>query len=556
VRRRAWRNPLHLRRLLVPYLGALHGDQLRAVVPLAAYLALFQVIVLQTPVAGPQGIFLGLGAVVVGLVLFMEGLRVGLMPFGEAIGHALPQRLRLRVVLAVAFVLGIGVTLAEPAIGALQMAGRAVDPQQAPVLYTLLNGWAPALVGAVGLGVGVAATLGLLRFLLGWSLKPMIFASVGLALGLSLLCSQQPHLGDVLALAWDCGAVTTGPVTVPLVLALGMGVARSAGQRDEGLAGFGIVTLASLMPVCAVLLLSLLVAAVIDPTAVQPLESAHDSLSALAWYERSPWQEILGGLRAIVPLVGFLVLVARTLARTTMDEKELTMVGIGLTLIGMIVFNLGLSYGLSALGAQAGGLVPAAFAPLPGVSAAPLYSPLFGMILAFAFAWILGFGATLAEPALNAMGTTVETLTNGAMTKRALVTAVSLGVGSGIALGLAKMVFEIPTLWLLLPGYGLALVMTLASSETFVNVAWDSAGVTTGPVTVPLVLALGLGFGQAVGVADGFGILALASIGPIVSVLAVGLRVRWKLARLARRHGSATPLSPPTPPASPAQAEP
>jgi hypothetical protein len=232
------------------------------------------------------------------------------------------------------------------------------------------------------------------------------------------------------------------------------------------------------------------------------------------------------------------------------------MVGIGLTLIGMIVFNLGLSYGLSALGAQAGGLVPAAFAPLPGVSAAPLYSPLFGMILAFAFAWILGFGATLAEPALNAMGTTVETLTNGAMTKRALVTAVSLGVGSGIALGLAKMVFEIPTLWLLLPGYGLALVMTLASSETFVNVAWDSAGVTTGPVTVPLVLALGLGFGKAVGVADGFGILALASIGPIVSVLAVGLRVRWKLARLARRHGSATPLSPPTPPASPAQAEP
>jgi hypothetical protein len=548
VRRRAWRNPLHLRRLLVPYLGALHGDQLRAVVPLAAYLALFQIIVLQTPVVGPQGIFLGLGAVVVGLVLFMEGLRVGLMPFGEAIGHALPQRLPLRIVLAVAFVLGIGVTLAEPAIGALQMAGQAVDPKRAPVLYALLNGWAPALVGAVGLGVGTAATLGLLRFLLGWSLKPMIYVALTVALGLSLLCMQLPHLADVLSLAWDCGAVTTGPVTVPLVLALGMGVARSAGQRDDGLAGFGIVTLASLMPVIAVLLLALLVSAVIDPATLGVSSGTEAAeIAAVAWYALSPWQEILGGLRAIVPLVGFLVIVARTLAKTQLEEKELTMVGIGLTLIGMIVFNLGLSYGLSALGAQAGGLVPAAFAPLPQVAAAPLYSPLFGIVLAFVFAWVLGFGSTIAEPALNAMGTTVETLTNGAMTKRTLISAVSLGVGTGIALGLGKMIFDIPILWLLLPGYGVAIVMTVFSSETFVNVAWDSAGVTTGPVTVPLVLALGLGFGQAVGIADGFGILALASVGPILSVLGVGLLVRWKLARLTRQTSSAAAMQSPAP---------
>jgi hypothetical protein len=553
VRRRAWRNPLHLRRLLVPYLGALHGDQLRAVVPLAAYLALFQIIVLQTPVAGPQGILLGLGAVVVGLVLFMEGLRVGLMPFGEAIGHALPQRLRLRMVLAVAFVLGIGVTLAEPAIGALQIAGQAVDPQRAPILYVLLNGWASALVGAVGLGVGMAATLGLLRFLLGWSLKPMIFAALALALGLSLLCAQMPDLGDVLSLAWDCGAVTTGPVTVPLVLALGMGVARSAGQRDDGLAGFGIVTLASLMPVSAVLLLALLASAVIDPASVATVSTgAETGIAAASWYVLSPWSEIFGGLQALVPLVGFLLIVARTLARTQLEDKELTMVGIALTLVGMIIFNLGLSYGLSALGAQAGGLVPAAFAPLPQMAAAPLYSPLFGVILAFAFAWVLGFGATIAEPALNAMGSTVETLTNGAMTKRTLVLAVSLGVGTGIALGLGKMIFAIPILWLLLPGYGLAVLMTLFSSETFVNVAWDSAGVTTGPVTVPLVLALGVGFGHAIGVADGFGILALASVGPILSVLAVGLLVRWKLARLTRRAPPSAPLVKPAVSSAPA----
>lgn len=533
VRRRAWRNPLHLRRLLVPYLGALHGDQLRAVVPLAAYLALFQIIVLQTPVAGSRGILLGLAAVVVGLVLFMEGLRVGLMPFGEAIGHALPQRLPLRIVLAVAFTLGIGVTLAEPAIGALQMVGQTVDPQRAPILYALLNGWSFALIAAVGLGVGSAATLGLLRCLYGWSLKPFIFGALVGALGLSLLCSRLPHLGDVLSLAWDCGAVTTGPVTVPLVLALGMGVARASGERQDGLAGFGIVTLASLMPVIAVLLLALLVAAV---TGGQP--PVVSEVTESGWFAQSPWREILGGLRAIVPLVIFLVVVAKSLARATLEDRELTVVGIGLTLIGMITFSLGLSYGLSALGEQAGRFVPAAFAPLPSLPGSPLYSPSFGLVLALVFAWILGFGATVAEPALNAMGAAVETLTSGAMTKRALISAVSLGVGSGIALGLAKMVFGFPIFWLLLAGYGLAALLTLISSETFVNVAWDSAGVTTGPVTVPLVLALGVGFGQTVGVSDGFGILAMASIGPILSVLMAGVLVRWRLARLAR-HGRA-----------------
>lgn len=566
VKRRAWRTPLHLRRLLVPYLGGLHLDQFRAVAPLAAYLALFQIVLLQTPVHGPRGIVLGLGAVVVGLVLFMEGLRVGLMPFGEAIGHSLPQRLPLRMVLMVAFVLGIGVTLAEPAIGALQTAGASVDPLKAPYLYAMLNSWSLALVAAVGLGVGLAATLGLLRFLLGWSLKPLIFGSVGVALVLSVLCARVPGLGSIISLAWDCGAVTTGPVTVPLVLALGLGVARSAGDRDDGLAGFGIVTLASLVPVITVLGLGLLMAVFVDAqtlaaSGAEALAQAQQAarsgqVTGISWISASPWADIIAGIRAIVPLVGFLVLVARYLARTRLEERDLTLFGIALTLVGMIIFNLGLSYGLSALGMQAGSLVPTAFSPVPGITDEALYGPFLGLLLAVAFAWVLGFGATVAEPALNAMGATVETLTNGAMSKKALIFAVSVGVGCGIALGLLKLVFDIPVMGLLLPLYGLACAMTLFSNETFVNVAWDSAGVTTGPVTVPLVLAMGLGLGQAVGAVDGFGILAMASLGPIISVLGVGLLVRWRLARLAANGANeASPEAASAPLSAEAQAD-
>ena len=205
--------------------------------------------------------------------------------------------------------------------------------------------------------------------------------------------------------------------------------------------------------------------------------------------------------------------------------------GIFLCVLGMIVFNLGLSYGLSKLGSQSGGLVPAAFTELESIEDSPLYVLGLGLFIAMAFAWLLGFGATLAEPALNALGLTVENLTNGSFKKSTLMYAVSLGVGTGISLGVAKIIFDIPIAYLLVPGYLVAMLLTSLSNEEFVNIAWDSAGVTTGPVTVPLVLAMGLGFGNALGAIEGFGILSMASIGPIIAVLSTGLFIRWKLTR-------------------------
>jgi hypothetical protein len=145
------------------------------------------------------------------------------------------------------------------------------------------------------------------------------------------------------------------------------------------------------------------------------------------------------------------------------------------------------------LGGQSGGLVPAAFTTIEVVAESPLYGFGAGLAIAVIFAWILGFGATLAEPALNALGLTVETLSNGAFRKSALMVAVSVGVAFGIAAGVLKIVFAIPIVYLVVPGYAIAVLLTAMSSEGFVNIAWDSAGVTTGPVTVPLVLAMGLG---------------------------------------------------------------
>ncbi len=528
-------------KILQPYLSTRFIDQARAVVPLAIYLALFQYLVLQTPVMDASIIAGGLFAVMIGLMMFMEGLKLGLMPFGEIIGNTLPRKLPLAGVLFIAFLLGIGVTFAEPAIGALQVAGSIVNPEQAPYLFTLLNDRSGATVLLVGLGVGLAAVLGTVRFLRGWSLKPMIFMSVTPTLILSIIAFMDPELTKIVGLAWDCGAVTTGPVTVPLVLALGIGVAAAAGKgADSSLSGFGIVTLASVFPILGVLILSFYTAytvpaELIIEKAAEIKLAAQTATSQPQWYEVTPWTEVILGVRAIVPLVIFLAVVLLVILREKLKNAFITYYGIILAVVGMCIFNIGLTYGLAKLGDQSGGLIAGAFTSIDAITASPLYSMTVGVGIAGLFAWVLGLSATLAEPALNALGMTVQNLTNGAFKKSMLMIAVAFGVGTGIMLGVLKLIYGFHIMYILIPGYTLGLILTLLSTEEFVNVGWDSAGVTTGPVTVPLVLAMGLGFGNALGSTDGFGILAAASICPIVAVLTLGIYVQLKVKREERR---------------------
>jgi len=453
---------------------------------------------------------------------------------GEKIGDALPKKAHLWVVLLITFLLGVGVTFAEPAIGALKAGGAGVDAREAPYLFFLLNQWTGLLVLVVGAGVGLAAVVGTLRFLYGWSLKPLVYASLLPTVGVTGYMLSNPDLAKTLGLAWDCGAVTTGPVTVPLVLALGIGVASASGKGSSSLSGFGIVTLASLFPVLGVMLLALAAAALHTPAdilgnvaALAP--AAPEPGGGPAWFERTPWMETLAGIRAIVPLVVFLFVVMLAVLREKIHNLGPILYGLALCVLGMVVFNVGLTYGLVKLGNQSGELVPAAFETIQAVQHSPLYSFGVGLGISFLFAWFLGFGATLAEPALNALGLTVQNLTNGAFKKSALMLAVSFGVATGIGLGVFKIIFDLSLGAILIPAYLLAAVMTAFSSEEFVNIAWDSAGVTTGPVTVPLVLAMGLGFGHAMNVVEGFGILSLASIGPILAVLAMGFYINFKL---------------------------
>jgi len=605
--------------ILWPYISAKLTEQIRSVWFIVAYLAFFQIIVLGLPIVYAAMIAFGIAVVAVGLMFFMEGLRLGLMPLGETIGAVLPRNSTLPVILLFAFLLGIGATFAEPAIAVLRQAGSGVSPHEAPLLFSLLNDFASQLVTSVGIGVGLAVMLGVLRFFYGLSMKLLIIPGVLLLLGLTLFAHNNDILQPILGLAWDCGAVTTGPVTVPLVLALGIGVCRIVGDADSSNAGFGIVTLASLFPILAVLTLGLFHYAADDfygrPNYTGPIQAqtvaAKDDAAAEAeeltvafseeefasFVERGqigddyrvrydgghktledgrivlqdsviilekvpeqrptliagsswdPEQSILermrdgaiAAVRAIIPLCLFLILTLKLVLPEGLKWSSEITIGIGFAVVGMGLFILGIDLGLSPLGAQLGSNVPAAFAELTPWGMHGREGPIFeaafyGKALAIVFGFFLGYGATLAEPALNALGNSVEKITVGAFRKGLLMQSVAVGVGLGIATGVCKIAYGIPLAYLLVPPYLVLLVLTWLSSEEFVNFGWDSAGVTTGPITVPLVLAMGLGIGANVpGATDGFGILALASVGPIITVLTVGFIV----ARTSRRASPA-----------------
>lgn len=515
--------------LIGPYCYTRIMDQVKAVVPLAAYLILFQILILRHPIDSALMLGGGLVAVIVGLAIFMEGLNTGLMPFGTIIGDNLPKKASMTVVLIIIGMLGVGVTFAEPAIGALQAFGSSVDVNSAPYLYELLNNWTLPLVLMVGAGVGLAAILGTVRFVRGWSLKPMIYCALVPVMILTGYAWLDPNLRSVLGLAWDCGAVTTGPVTVPLVLSLGIGIANAAGKGQSSLSGFGVVTLASLFPILAVLILAIFMSLTVTPDEIRDAaQLASDAVAVVPTvWDQTPLIEIVTGVRAILPLVLFLMFVLFIVLRSKLPNRMVTFYGLTLSIVGMCIFNVGLTYGLGAIGSQTGSVLPAAFMELPISQFSPIYPELVGICIVIVFAFLMGFGATLAEPALNALGLTVQNLTNGAFKKSMLMYSVATGVAVGIALGIAKLVIGFDLMTVLIPLYLLGVFLTIFSTEEFVNVAWDSAGVTTGPVTVPLVLAMGLGLGSAVSAVEGFGILSLASICPILAVLTMGLGIQY-----------------------------
>jgi hypothetical protein len=653
-------------------------EQIKSVAFIILYLAGFQMLVLGTAPAHALQVSAGVGMVVFGLTFFLEGLFLGLMPLGERVGLQLPQRGGITAIVVFGLLLGIGSTLAEPAIASLQAAGLTVTPWDAPLLFRLLENEPGNLVISIGAGVGVAVAFGMVRFYYGISIKPFVYILIPLLLAASAACALDAKLNTIIGLAWDAGAVTTGAVTVPLVLALGIGVSRAIGKQKGASSGFGIVMLASAFPVLGVLTLGALlnsttpapvseaeffsashrqtalrlvnsneellqmafqrggesarraffaneqkykqaVASLTDPVTqrnllgrmslqewfLQRASDAERTLIPVEFIQKAPRAERSGldiasvlrvesgrAMRAVIPLTALLLIVLLLFLRDRPRRPDEVVLGIVFALIGMTLLTSGIRLGLAPMGDQVGRPLPRVFRsvaseegrillepfdpeqvltsfqsdgeprrffylqdrsgvprPVPFDSARfnpdsrryehiierpPLFGPeltLAGIGLVLLFAFGLGYGSTLAEPALSALGRTVEEITVGTIKRSSVVRAVSIGVGIGLIVGISRILYDIPVIWLIIPPYLLLFPLTFWSEEDFAGIAWDCGGVTTGTVTVPLVLAMGMGIGGELNVVDGFGVLAMASVCPVITVLLYGIAVRIRQRR-------------------------
>jgi hypothetical protein len=511
--------------ILGPYLWHLLKEQILIVVPVCLYLAFFQFTVLQHGLTKIGAIVGGISLVIFGLTFFLEGVRIGLVPVGETIGDTLPRSCSLKAVLIFAFILGNLAAFGEPVIGSLQMAGQGIDEQKAPLLHLLLVQKPFLLTFTISLAVGVAVVVGTARLIFRWSLKPIVLPLIGFAVLLTLYAARDEKLAAAVGLAWDTGAVIVGPVLCPLVLALGLGVSRATGKADSGMAGFGSVGLVSIVPIAAVVLLTLLLGYFAPGATTSPAASATAHVPAKLW--DMMFGSFVLGLRAIAPIFLFLWCFMRLWLKEEGIAGSQFVLGAVLAISGLFFFNFGLSIGLGELGTQVGDRLPVSFHP----ASSALYPTEIGKAFVVIFGIILGYGATLAEPAFNVLGQQVEDVTQGAFKKWLFCQAVALGVGVGAGFGMFSLVYQVNLLVLLLPPYVLLFVLTILNSEKYVNIAWDGGAVTTGPVTVPLKLAIGISLSHATGFAEGFGILALASAYPVLNILLLGLYVTRKQAQ-------------------------
>jgi Protein of unknown function (DUF1538) len=520
-----------------PYVAGKFMEQLKALAPVSLFLVVFQILVLRSGIVQAVSVSLGLISVVLGLMFFIEGLRLGIMPLGENIGSTMPAKAKIAVILTSAFLLGTIATFAEPAVATLTILGGSIPYAKAPLLFDFLNQRTTLVLVLAAAGVGIGAMQGIHRFVKGASLKVTILPGLISAIVLTLIAAFDKNARDIIGVAWDAGGITTGTVTAPLVLALGVGMARVLGKGETGMSGFGIITLCSIWPIVLVLAAALIFSwtgMFMSPEqyAALPAAAAGEDgggVNVLALFGESA----LGAMTSLLPLIALLLLIQRLVLREPVRNLDQIIMGIVFALLGLLLFKVGLVTGLDPLGSQVGSQATSAFTPDGG-----LYGTVWGKLIVLVFAFAVGYGASLAEPALMSLGITVEEVTAGAFKKFLVMHSVAFGVGMGLILGIARIMFGWSSLAIVLPSYLLVVLLSLVSEEKYVNIGWDSGGVTTGDITSPILIALGLGVAAAVGGADGFSLIAMGSVWPIISVLSLGLFIRKTTPSVAKTENA------------------
>lgn len=466
-------------------------EALKAVLPILAIVLFLSFTIAPIPSDILLALIIGAALLTVGMMFFTLGAELAMTPMGEKMGTKMASSRKLILVVLLCFTMGFLITMSEPDLQILA--------QQVPQVPNI------TLIGAVAFGVGCFMVAAMLRMLFSIPLAPLLILFYILVFALAYFVPE-----DFLAVAFDSGGVTTGPMTVPFIMALGIGFASVRSDRHAENDSFGLVALCSIGPILAVLALGLL---------YQPDNAMYES-SILPKSENSVelWNYFAHGFPeyikeialSLLPIVIFFYLFQLISLRLRKNTLIKITVGIVYTYVGLVFFLTGVNVGFMPAGNYLGQVLaslPYRWITLP-----------IGMIM--------GFFIVKAEPAVYVLMEQVEEITSGAISGKSMGTSLSIGVALSIGLSMIRVLTGISIFWFIIPGYIIALGLSFFVPKIFTAIAFDSGGVASGPMTATFLLPFAMGACEAVGgniVTDAFGVVAMVAMTPLITIQIMGV---------------------------------
>ena len=441
-----------------------------------------------------EGVVFGASALalIVGMALFNLGADIAMTPMGEQIGSGLSKSGKFKTLLFICFIMGLFITIAEPDLSVLAEQVSFIKPTVLKI--------------TIGVGVGLFLVLGVLKIVFRVSLSQMLTFFYMLLFALVSLVLVVGGGPQFLPLAFDSGGVTTGPITVPFIMALGLGVATVLGDKRDRENSFGFIALCSIGPILAVMMLGTFSKGEINyETPTYPM---HAQFSEIAKSFLSTAGEVA---IAIAPIVAFFFILQAIFLRSSKKKLKQIVVGIFYTFFGLVIFLTSVHIGFMPIGNKMGIALAKA-------------KPVITVIAAF----VLGFTVVLAEPAIHVLNKQVEGVTGGAISKRSMLIALSIGVGVSIGLSVIRVIFDFSILYYLIPGYFLSLGLSFFVPKIYTAIAFDSGGVASGPLTSTFILPFLVGICSVLQpdkiLLDAFGLVAMVAMTPLITIQTLGFR--------------------------------
>ena len=476
-------------------------ESLRSVLPITGLVILLCFTVAAVPNNAMMSFITGGIMLIVGMGLFTLGSEMSMVPLGEAVGKEITKSKKVPIIVAVSFLIGVIITVAEPDLQVLA--------DQVPSIPNQVIIW------LVALGVGIFLVIALLRILLGIPLAHLLVVFYAMVFALAFFVSP-----DFWAVAFDSGGVTTGPMTVPFIMALGVGVSAVRNDKHAANDSFGLVALCSVGPIITVLVLGLLyptegnayVPAAM-PDAADTVEMWNGNVSALPHYAHETFM-------ALAPIAAFFVIFQLLTRR--LQRKEIFSMSIGMvyTFLGLVLFLTGVNVGFMPVGSFLGrclALMEQNWVIIP-------------------IAMVIGYFIVSAEPAVHVLNRQVEEITSGAIPASAMKRALSIGVAVSLALAMIRVLTGISIMWFLIPGYLFSIALSYRVPKIFTSIAFDSGGVASGPMTATFLLPFATGACAALGgnvVTDAIGVVAMVAMTPLVTIQLLGLVFQRKMSKAA-----------------------